>query len=270
MQMLFSYTKSEAEITDSAKTPRFSKAIEDNSFLIEEAYNQEDRVIQHISNLVYSKEQSNSYFYSFTEEWPFFSQKHQLSFTLLYSFLNNNSVSGLGDIYLNYRYQLFEHDDWITAAPRLSVILPTGSKEKALGGGVTGFQCNLPFSKRLNEYFTAHANLGMTILPNSKGVDFSGNEIKKTLSSYNYGASLIWLMSYNVNFMLEYTGNILGVITENGEISHNTVHTVSPGLRFAIDLNNLQIVPGIAVPVSFQDGRTRADLFTYLSFEHPI
>ncbi len=33
----------------------YPPAIEDNSFFIEEAYNQENRVVQHISNAVYSR-----------------------------------------------------------------------------------------------------------------------------------------------------------------------------------------------------------------------
>ena len=42
--------------------------IEDNSFLIEEAYNQDPGVIQHISNFLYLKQ--NTWIYTFTDEWP--------------------------------------------------------------------------------------------------------------------------------------------------------------------------------------------------------
>ncbi|HPS72404.1 MAG TPA: hypothetical protein PLM70_09135 [Bacteroidales bacterium] len=53
--------------------------IEDNSFLLEEAYNQEAGVIQHISTFQYDL--MRSWNYSFTQEWPVPNQKHQLSFT---------------------------------------------------------------------------------------------------------------------------------------------------------------------------------------------
>lgn len=275
LQFLYSKTLQEnslkkSELQDSSSESKFSEAIEDNSFLIEEAYNQEDRVIQHISTLIYSMKPFNSYSYSFTQEWPFFSQKHQLSFTIPYTYFTENSVSGIGDIYLNYRYQLTGHDDFITAAPRISVILPTGNNEKGLGTGSTGFQLNIPLSKRLTEGFAAHANLGMTLFPNAKANDISGREIKKTLASYNYGASIIWLLSYNFNLMLEYVGYYNGAFDEKAEVGHRLTHILSPGLRYAIDVNKLQIVPGIALPVSFEEGSSRTDLFFYLSFEHPI
>src|SRR3954451_9723112 len=56
--------------------------IEDNSFLIEEAYNQERNVIQHISSFTRLWE-SKDWAYSFTQEWPFPGhEKHQLSYTV--------------------------------------------------------------------------------------------------------------------------------------------------------------------------------------------
>ena len=43
--------------------------VSDNSFLVEEAYNQEAGVVQHIS--VFQRgTQSGDWAYSFTEEWP--------------------------------------------------------------------------------------------------------------------------------------------------------------------------------------------------------
>jgi hypothetical protein len=54
--------------------------IEDNSFLIEEAYNQDPGVIQHISSFQYLKQ--NTWIYTFTDEWPVPGMKHQLSMTL--------------------------------------------------------------------------------------------------------------------------------------------------------------------------------------------
>ncbi|HUS20121.1 MAG TPA: hypothetical protein VMZ25_10765, partial [Terriglobales bacterium] len=45
-------------------------AIEDNSFLIEEAYNQEHGVVQHIQSFTRTWN-SQDWVYSFTQEWPF-------------------------------------------------------------------------------------------------------------------------------------------------------------------------------------------------------
>jgi hypothetical protein len=47
------------------KDRRPAAGIQDNSFLIEEAYNQEPGVVQHITTL---RRQDRSWFYSFTQE----------------------------------------------------------------------------------------------------------------------------------------------------------------------------------------------------------
>ncbi|HWP83737.1 MAG TPA: hypothetical protein VNN17_00975, partial [Terriglobia bacterium] len=77
--------------------------IQDNSFLIEEAYNQEPRVIQHISFFTYAPE-SESWLYNFTQEWPAPGDaRHQLSYTIPVA---RSGGAGVGDLALNYRYQL--------------------------------------------------------------------------------------------------------------------------------------------------------------------
>ena len=91
----------------------FSPAIEDNSMFVEEAYNQEDRVVQHISNLVLLPLGEKNIYYSFTQEWPAFGLKHQLSYTLQWYSISRADVSGFGDIYLNYRYQLWYKQNFV-------------------------------------------------------------------------------------------------------------------------------------------------------------
>jgi len=58
-----------------------SPGIQDNSFLIEEAYNQEYGVVQHINNFLYLAD-ANDWAYTFTQEWPVTGIRHQLSYTL--------------------------------------------------------------------------------------------------------------------------------------------------------------------------------------------
>lgn len=55
-----------------------SKKIQDNSFLLEEAYNQEAEVVQHIQSFMYMK-RSKDWVYTFTQEWPVPDETHQLS-----------------------------------------------------------------------------------------------------------------------------------------------------------------------------------------------
>ena len=49
--------------------------IQDNSFLIEEAYNQEAGVVQHIS--AFSRAEGGAWLYTFTQEWPLGGIDHQ-------------------------------------------------------------------------------------------------------------------------------------------------------------------------------------------------
>ena len=58
-----------------------AKRIEDNSFLLEEAYNQEEGVIQYIQAYQYSKKTKN-WNYTFTNEIPVPNQTHQFSYTV--------------------------------------------------------------------------------------------------------------------------------------------------------------------------------------------
>src|SRR5438445_9821569 len=81
------------------------EGIMDNSFLIEEAYNQEAGVVQHIFNAVYGVDrvfgpQEHMLNLSFTEEFPVLSQTHQFSYTVPYTlaWAGNLSSRGVGDV----------------------------------------------------------------------------------------------------------------------------------------------------------------------------
>jgi hypothetical protein len=245
------------------------EAIEDNSFLIEEAYNQEERVVQHIQNALYQSKPSKNLMYSFTQEWPLFKYKQQISYTIPYSFLDGNSIRGIGDVLINYRYQLFYKDDWACFSPRLSLILPTGDSNKGLGYHVWGWQVNLPISKRLSNSFVLHLNAGATIYPNVKA-ELSNNEtVKNSLTFYNAGGSLIWLTSTNFNVMLEYLNNFNSEVNLEGKLERSSQAIINPGIRGAINLGKLQIVPGASLPIFMNSNDTNVGLFFYLSFEHP-
>ncbi len=237
----------------------FSKAIEDNSFYIEEAYNQEEHVVQHILNGVRFS-QGNMLETGFTQEWPAFGPLHQVSFTvpMLMSYGLTPSSQGVGDLMIHYRYQL-TNENGLAVSPRASLILPTGDETKGFGTGVAGIQLNLPVSKRWSNGFVTHYNAGLTYHPNAPiGTG------KADYSEYFAGASAIILMQDNLNLMTEvlYTssGSSFG---RTGEL------IVSPGLRGAVDIGELQIVPGIAFPFTFSSGVQNNGIFFYVSFEHP-
>ncbi len=252
---------------DSSKG-RFERAIEDNSFFIEEAYNQEEGVVQHISNCSFFSAPSRTVEFTFTQEWPISGQTHQFSYTLPY--LGVNGAGGFGDILLNYRYQLFDSDNWAAIAPRLSVILRTGTGPAASGSKTAGWQFDIPISKRISNRFAVHLNAGVTLEPGFDEIRAGGANVKRALATYNVGGSIIWLATQDFNILAETLLLSAGEIGESGEYARSTEAIISPGVRYAINAGSLQIVPGLAVPVKLAGGGNTSGAFLYLSFEHPF
>ena len=94
--------------------------------------------------------------------------------------------------------------------------------------------------------------------------------MRRSLWSYNLAASLIAPMMNTVQLMLETAMNFVATADSLGRVDRATVTILNPGVRFAMNLGRLQIVPGAAVPFFFRAGQTDTGLFFYLSFEHPM
>ena len=245
----------------------FSKAIEDNSFLIEEAYNQEPGVVQHISNGQYYG-RDIKFIYTFTQEWPITGYKHQLSYDI--SYLSSESINGVDAISVNYRYQLFYRDDWACVSPRLSLIIPTSNSNNRFGDGTFKAQINLPISKRISESLVTHFNLGSTYHHRIEWRDPGSNKVlRKSSFDFHVGGSIIWLTMQNMNLVLEWRTDLVGKSNVTGTIDRSIETIVNPGIRHAININNLQIVQGVSLPVTVGNDVEAVALF-YLSFEHPL
>ena len=249
--------------------------IEDNSYLIEEAYNQEPGVVQHIFNAQYTKSgRTHGWQFNFTQEWPVFSQDHQFSYTIpSYHLVDDGSrASGLGDILVNYRYQLvYEGDVKPAVAPRFSLIFPTGNRKKGTGDNVVGYQINLPVSKKISDRIGLNFNLGATFLPHVKPVDDDGNSAKKSLTSVNVGGSAIYALFPRFHLMLEWLGNSEQSFSDSGKRQRSFLSTLSPGFRTAIvNEDTLQIVTGAAMPIGLNRKTDNLGAFLYLSIEHKL
>jgi len=248
--------------------------IEDNSFLIEEAYNQEEGVVQHIFNGLYTTSGGrHGWGFTFTQEWPVFSQDHQFSYTIpSYRLMDGTDrVYGIGDILLNYRYQALYEGGMLPAfAPRFSLILPTGSRQKGTGNNVVGYQWNLPFSKKVADRLALHANFGLTYLPKVKAPPAgTGPSPKESLVSYNVGGSAIVALLPRLHFMLEWVGNFDQGFNDAGKRERLFRSTISPGFRTAIvNEEKLQIVAGAAAPIGLNRRTDNIGAFLYFSVEH--
>lgn len=223
------------------------QGIADNSFLIEEAYNQEPGVVQHIS--VWQRGLGTAaWAFAFTQEWPLAGQRHQLSYTVPVQRTESPSETGLGDAALNYRLQVRGADRAVAVAPRISVLIPTGSEARGLGSGEFGAQLNLPVSAKLGSSLVSHWNAGVAGVAQT--------------TVYNLGASMIWMARSTFNLMLEVAWS-----DQNGAGGESFV--VNPGIRWAHNFRSgLQVVPGIAFPVGIGSSAGERSALVYLSFEH--
>lgn len=242
------------------KTP---PPIADNSFLVEEAYNQEYGVVQHINT--FQRARNGSWAYSFTQEWPAPSQRHQLSYTVPVLHFDGEGT-GLGDLAINYRLQALGKDDeplWFS--PRVSVYLPTGDVKDGHGMGGAGVELMLPMSYKLSDALVTHWDAGVLF---SKAESFSG--AKGNATNARLAASAIWLVAPTFNLMLESTyGRFESKFGSLSAKSNSFV--ISPGMRGALNFaSGLQIVPGIAFPIGFGPSDGQRDVFFYVSFEHPF
>ena len=219
--------------------------IADNSFLIEEAYNQEPGVVQHINNFV-GEDAGDGWLYVFTQEWPVGGIRHQLSYTVPVVHPDGFDT-GLGDLLLNYRYQaLGDGQASLHVAPRMSLVLPTGSEENDRGSGSVGLQGNVPVSYEVGNALALHSNTGFVLDGESGALDA------------RLGASGVLRVRRWVNVLLEAAWG-----------SDEDVVLLNPGVRWAIDAGSLQIVPGLAYTIALSSGASDA-LFIYLSLEHPF
>ena len=249
-----------APINDSAH--KFG--ITDNSFLVEEAFNQEPRIFQNIASWTWSRR--GDWDASFTQEWPLVGKTHQFSYTIPFS--GGDQGAGVNDVLLNYRYQVWDETLGHPAvAPRVSVVLPTGNVRDGFGSGVAGAQVNVAFSKQLRDLYV-HWNAGWTWLP---GIALSeGDGARVNLTSPQLAASAIWRLRPMFNVMLETVLRFEESVQDGSEIVDERSVIISPGFRRGWNIGDRQIVVGAALPVTNGASGTSAALLTYFSYELPF
>jgi hypothetical protein len=246
----------------SAQASEGEKPIQDNSFVLEEAYNQEDGVAHHISCLSWQPK-ARQWSYSFTDEWPVVTPLHQLGFTLPVSRVDDGLAAsvGVGDLLVNYRYQAVGSPATkVALAPRLSIALPTGDASRGLGAGHFWAELNLPTSFTLSPTLVSHWNAGVSAVVLDQTLSFSR-------LTFNFGQSLIWLVGNRVNLLLE---SLFNTYVEPSGARVNRLN-LGPGVRTGFDFaSGLQVVAGLAAYANVLAPDLAPTAFFYLSFEHPF
>lgn len=245
-----------------ASALRAQQPIADNSFLIEEAYNQEKGVVQYISS--FYRTRNGDFTYGFTNEYPVKGMRNQLSYTV--QLVRVGTRFGIGDTFVNYRYQLhgMKEEDKVAIAPRFSVILPTGNFHHGQGAGAVGYQFNIPVSITHSKLIVTHWNAGGTFTPRAR--DSAGDRANTT--TFNLGQSTVFLIRKSFNFLFETVWNRYMTVVAPGRTEHSYSLLLNPGIRWAYNFKNgLQIVPGIAIPFGAGPSYGERGIFLYLSFE---
>ena len=240
-------------------------AILDNSFLVEEAFNQEAGIFQNIFGF---QRQDRAWAFAFTQEWPVLSQTHQFSYTL--PFAGALGRTGFGDVLINYRYQASVEDAGKPAfSPRVSLIIPTGDRQ--LFQRAMGVQVNLPVSKQAGDLYF-HGNGGFTWYPSAKVSPENTTLVSEStaLFSPQVSGSGIYRVRQMFNLMVEGVLSWEEVPLVDGTTIRETVFTLSPGARGGWNLGDQQLIVGAAIPITWVASEGNAGVLLYLSYELPF
>lgn len=233
----------------------------DNSFFVEEAFNQEAGIFQNIAT--FKMHARDDWLATFTQEWPLHGRTHQISYTIPFGSATTGRA-GLSDALINYRVQLLIGDNGTLAfSPRISLIVPSGDHRRGLGSGGVGWQVNLPFSEQAGDTYL-HWNLGFTHIPSASEADGEYN-----LLTPHVAASAIWRARPMFNLMMETLIEWEARPAPGGTLRSALV-TVSPGMRFGWNRGDAQMIIGVAAPVLWSDESARLAGFGYLSYELPF
>lgn len=255
--------------------------IRDNAFLVEEAFNQGKGEVQHIFNWIHlwdhpASGRTRDFAFAYTMELPLGSQKHQFSFTTQFLTGLESPVGGaatqeggVGDTFLNYRYQLLSNDDFLWCAPRATLIVPTGDKRFGGGTGEVGYQFNLPVS-RYGERFDFHFNAGLTYTPGVSVALASGlPSPNEELWGYNLGVSAFWKPRVDLNFFVEMLYLRNEGLDEFGVRDPVDQVFANPGVRYAVcQLDQVEWIIGLSSPIGLTRDTPDIGVFAYMSVEH--
>lgn len=238
--------------------------IEDNSFLLEEAFNQKKGEYQFIQK--YHTSATGYIEYVFEVEAPLSDETHQLSLDISRIRPEEIPASSFSDLNLNYRYQALNREDMILTE-KVGLVLVTGKVENETSNGALGFQLMQVATFKLSEKYINHWNLGTTVIPQA---ETPGGE--KTILEFTGGTSLINNYSDRLNFLLEAVLQTFESYDEDKNVNNELRFYLNPGLRYAwnFDFKRTQVVPGASIPVQYSDGEIRPGIFLYLSVESTL
>jgi hypothetical protein len=229
--------------------------IPDNSFLIEEAFNQEKGIVQ--NTVMFQRSKAGNWDASFTQEWPIGNERHQFAFTIPFGAAAEERTA-LGNTEISYRLKVTGDGPRFPAiTPEVALIVPTNAERRDSGWRGAGWSVSVPLSKELN-YLFLHVNAGNEWLRNDDGTgDWQ-------TTPYLAGSAVVAVRPM-FNVMLEAYSE-----WAPGEDGRERSTTISPGIRFGWDTaTDTQLVLGVGMPITRGAVHDRGILL-YFSYELPF
>ena len=232
--------------------PRPAAGLQDNSFLIEEAYNQEAGVVQHVGSLPPAEPRlgvSPS-----TEEWPIRSQTHQFSYTRALSLAAQRGHAAASAISnSSYRYPGAQRDRdpaGIRSAIHASSCRPaTTARGPAFDS--YGYQINLPVSKIIADRVTHSRQRGPHLL--FRRVRPAADELQPRRQHHLRGDARDQRAGRGARRVDRDRGSSMRAAS-----SANSPSRCSPACRHAFNLEQgSQLVLGAGMPIQFTGRATR-------------
>ena len=244
--------------------------ITDNSFHVEEAFNQEPGIVQNI--FAFDRSRPGEWDARFVQEWPLLSQRHQVSYSL--AFARDGGASTFSDVSLDYRYQVWSEEGGRPAfSPRTSLLIARDDGNTDLDESATGLELNLPFSKRAGAVYL-HWNAGLRWFPSaptfSRGIPSLVPADDVQLTSPFAAGSAIVAVRPMLNLMFEAVVESEHSVVAPGAAARSTAVTLAPGARGGWNVGEAQIILGLTAPLVRQDGETNAGILGYVSYELPF
>lgn len=241
------------------------------SFLLEDANNQADGVVEHV--LTFARTTGTSgWTLALTEEWPAGGPSNQLSLQVPWIRTDSaigTSTSGPGDVTIGYRRQLGGGDRRWAVAPRVSLLLPTGDPASGTGAGGVGLQLGFPLTLALGEKIVTHTNVFATATLDARTPAGSHGD----LLALGVGQGVVWNLHPRVNVTLESVwtrSRGFGPESAGSSVPTST-WVVSPGVQVMVDLpGGFPVVPGIAFPVGVGPSRGERGVVLFLGFQHAL
>ena len=238
--------------------------IEDNSFLLEEAFNQEWGVYQFIQKYqTFNK--AGTYDYAFENEIPITDKEFQFSYEIPVAQPEKGRPGYMGDMSLNLRWQPLNKDGFLLAE-RFGLIVPTGNAKEDSGNNVYGFEFMQAATLTINEKWMNHWNFGFSVQPNARTNNITK---RRTITTATAGSSLIYRMREDFNLMFEALLETAQEVDAAGNKTPATYLTLNPGFRWAWDFEwkETQIVPGVSFPTEVINNTVENGVLVYLSIE---